>query len=122
VSVVPIESMATHAINDAGSDSGSKSASKDKVPRPPNAFIIYRKEWHPVVVRENVSCSPVPHTVTTQLTNQQPGLHNNEVSVIIGRKWKAETEAVKEIYKRVSTETCSKQHLRPPHLTITPEI
>lgn len=34
---------------------------KKKVPRPPNAFIIYRKEWHPTVVAEN------------------PGLHNNAI-------------------------------------------
>ena len=32
-----------------------------KVPRPPNAFIIYRKEWHSRIVEEN------------------PGLHNNQV-------------------------------------------
>lgn len=38
-----------------------KASSKDKVPRPPNAFIIYRKEWHPKVVKEN------------------PNLHNNEI-------------------------------------------
>ena len=35
--------------------------SKGTVPRPPNAFIIYRKEWHPTVVAEN------------------PGLHNNAI-------------------------------------------
>ena len=38
-----------------------KGSAKDKVPRPPNAFIIYRKEWHPKVVKEN------------------PNLHNNEI-------------------------------------------
>ena len=30
-----------------------KEPSKDKVPRPPNAFIIYRQEWHPKVVKEH---------------------------------------------------------------------
>jgi hypothetical protein len=34
---------------------------KKKVPRPPNAFIIYRKDWHSTVVAEN------------------PGLHNNAI-------------------------------------------
>lgn len=34
---------------------------KDKVKRPPNAFIIYRKELHPLVVAEN------------------PKLHNNDI-------------------------------------------
>lgn len=36
-------------------DSPKQSSSKDKVPRPPNAFIIYRREWHPKVVAEHVS-------------------------------------------------------------------
>ena len=39
----------------------SKDPAKDKVPRPPNAFIIYRQEWHPKVVEEN------------------PDLHNNDI-------------------------------------------
>lgn len=34
---------------------------KDKVPRPPNSFIIYRQEWHPKIVK------------------QHPGVHNNEI-------------------------------------------
>ena len=38
---------------------------KKKVPRPPNAFIIYRKEWHPTVVAEN------------------PGLHNNAICMYL---------------------------------------
>ena len=36
-----------------------------KVPRPPNAFIIYRKEWHPTVVAQN------------------PGLHNNAICMYL---------------------------------------
>ena len=34
---------------------------KEKVPRPPNAFIIYRQEWHPKVVE------------------QHPDMHNNDI-------------------------------------------
>ena len=56
--------MASNGVTDAtdtapnihsGDGGGHKSPSKDKVPRPPNAFIIYRKEWHPKVLMENVS-------------------------------------------------------------------
>ena len=39
----------------------TKGRDKKKAPRPKNAFIIYRKEWHPTVVAEN------------------PGLHNNAI-------------------------------------------
>jgi hypothetical protein len=38
---------------------------KKKVPRPPNAFIIYRKDWHSTVVAEN------------------PGLHNNAICMYL---------------------------------------
>ncbi|KAF2771542.1 mating-type protein MAT1-2, partial [Teratosphaeria nubilosa] len=62
-----------------------------KVPRPPNAFIIYRQEWHPKVVAQN------------------PGLHNNAISVIIGKKWRAESEDVRDRYKR-KAEDAKRQH------------
>ena len=35
--------------NEATNSAAPKKA-KQKVPRPPNAFIIYRKDWHPIVV------------------------------------------------------------------------
>ena len=60
----------------------SKSTEKEKVPRPPNAFIIYRKDWHPRVVAQN------------------PGLHNNAISVIIGDQWRNESEEVRTAYKQ----------------------
>lgn len=120
VTVVPNEHMAhdesnnatdtTMAVQSEGSTS-RKSTPKYKVPRPPNAFIIYRKEWHPKVVQENVSSTLAGFGGTTQLTCQQPGLHNNDVSIIIGRKWKSESEAVKEYYKRVSTFSCNRNGL-----------
>lgn len=48
------QSLASPAAN------ASKTAAP-KVPRPPNAFIIYRKDWHSKVVAQN------------------PGLHNNAI-------------------------------------------
>ncbi|KAK3700397.1 hypothetical protein LTR37_016008 [Vermiconidia calcicola] len=116
VTVIPIEPMAANQVINASQSSAGpaaespsttttlaspqtasadaadhKGSSKDKVPRPPNAFIIYRQEWHPKVVKE------------------KPDLHNNSISVIIGRKWKAETEAVRNEYKR-KAEDAKRQH------------
>ncbi|PLB51676.1 mating-type HMG-box protein MAT1-2 [Aspergillus steynii IBT 23096] len=48
-----------------------------KVPRPPNAFILYRQHHHPKV------------------KEAYPAFSNNEISVILGKQWKAETEDVK---------------------------
>ncbi|GAB7359580.1 hypothetical protein MBLNU230_g6766t2 [Neophaeotheca triangularis] len=69
----------------------STKKAKAKVPRPPNAFIIYRKEWHPKILA------------------QMPHLHNNQISVIIGQQWRKEADSVKEIYKRKS-ESAKSQH------------
>lgn len=54
---------------------------KSKVPRPPNAFILYRQTHHPL------------------LKADQPLLSNNEISVILGKQWKAEQEDVKDRYR-----------------------
>jgi hypothetical protein len=42
-------------------NSAAPEKAKQKVPRPPNAFIIYRGEWHSTVVAAN------------------PGSHNNDI-------------------------------------------
>ncbi|KAF1983753.1 hypothetical protein K402DRAFT_155101 [Aulographum hederae CBS 113979] len=66
--------------------------SKSKVPRPPNAFIIYRKDWHPIVKAAH------------------PGMHNNGISKIIGDQWNNETEDVKMHYKSMA-EDAKQKHL-----------
>jgi hypothetical protein len=53
--------LAEHDIEDEVIADVITSKANKKVPRPPNAFIIYRKEWHSTVVAEN------------------PGLHNNAI-------------------------------------------
>lgn len=62
-----------------------------KVPRPPNAFILYRKHFHPI------------------LKDQNPHLHNNEISVILGKKWNNEAEDVKSEY-RIRADKIKKKH------------
>jgi hypothetical protein len=54
---------------------------KSKVPRPPNAFILYRQTHHPILKAE------------------QPLLSNNQISVILGKQWKAELEEVKDKFR-----------------------
>ena len=49
-----------HSENEVTNSAAPKKA-KQKVARPPNAFIIYRKDWHAAIVAEN------------------PGVHNNAI-------------------------------------------
>lgn len=58
------EAAASSADLDTGDEATNDAVpakAKNKVPRPPNAFILYRKDWHPIVVAQN------------------PGLHNNAI-------------------------------------------
>nr|QDH06241.1 mating type 2 HMG1/2 protein [Epichloe sylvatica] len=56
------------------------SAKTTKIPRPPNAYILYRKERHNTVKDAN------------------PGITNNEIQ-ILGRAWNLETRDVRQRYK-----------------------
>ncbi|KAH7175954.1 mating type 2 HMG1/2 protein [Dactylonectria macrodidyma] len=53
-----------------------------KIPRPPNAYILYRSDRHRFVKAS------------------QPGIHNNEISQILGRAWNLESEAIRAKYKQ----------------------
>nr|AOY41710.1 MAT121 [Huntiella omanensis] len=66
------------------SDDSNKDDVKQKLPRPPNAYILYRKERH--------------HSVKDEF----PGICNNEISRILGRRWKEESETVRAFYKEQS--------------------
>ncbi|OBT99156.1 hypothetical protein VE01_02603 [Pseudogymnoascus verrucosus] len=63
-----------------------------KVPRPPNAFILYRKDHHQLVKDAN------------------PGIHNNEISVILGQKWNGESTEVRDHYLALSKQA-KRDHL-----------
>ncbi|KAJ2846741.1 hypothetical protein IWW36_004204 [Coemansia brasiliensis] len=62
-----------------------------RTPRPPNAFILYRKAKQAEVIRDN------------------PGVSNKDVSCIIGQMWKAEDPAVQDKY-REQAEIEKKKH------------
>ncbi|KAL9587215.1 MAG: hypothetical protein Q9212_000374 [Teloschistes hypoglaucus] len=71
------------------SKGGSK---KVKIARPPNAFILYRQHHHSEVVSQN------------------PSIHNNQISVILGKQWQNESAEVKANF-RLMAEDIKKKHL-----------
>ncbi|KAI9228125.1 MAG: hypothetical protein DHS80DRAFT_115, partial [Piptocephalis tieghemiana] len=54
--------------------------------RPPNAFILYRRDRQ------------------AQLRLLNPGIANQEVSCLLGTAWGKEDEAVKERYRKLANE------------------
>ncbi|POR32892.1 MAT1-2-1 [Tolypocladium paradoxum] len=66
-----------------------------KIPRPPNAYILYRKERH--------------HHVK----NSNPGITNNEISQLLGKAWNLESREVRQKYKDMSEKV--KQALLEKH-------
>ncbi|KAI9928002.1 hypothetical protein ASPWEDRAFT_184745 [Aspergillus wentii DTO 134E9] len=58
----------------------------EKVPRPPNAFILYRQHHHPLIKAA------------------YPDLQNNNISIMLGKQWKAESDEVKTYYKALANE------------------
>ncbi|KAL8942414.1 MAG: hypothetical protein Q9216_001678 [Gyalolechia sp. 2 TL-2023] len=65
---------------------------KDKVARPPNAFILYRQFHHNKIVA------------------QHPKLHNNQISIILGKQWQNEKTEVKALFKDMA-EDIKRKHL-----------
>ncbi|RGP63552.1 mating type 1-2 [Fusarium longipes] len=56
------------------------------IPRPPNAYILYRKERHQIV------------------KDKRPDITNNEISQVLGQCWNAETPSVRLYYKKKADE------------------
>ncbi|KAI0865266.1 hypothetical protein F4860DRAFT_500489 [Xylaria cubensis] len=61
-------------------------AKAPKVPRPRNAFILYRQAWQ------------------GHFAAQHPGLANPEISKLIGEKWREQPESVKNEWKQLAEE------------------
>ncbi|KAH7019680.1 MAT1-2-1 like protein [Ilyonectria destructans] len=57
-----------------------------KIPRPPNAYILYRRDRH------------------RYIKLGQPGIHNNEISQILGRAWNVETTEIRDKYKKMASD------------------
>ncbi|KAA8569206.1 hypothetical protein EYC84_000874 [Monilinia fructicola] len=71
-----------------------------KIPRPRNAFILYRQHYQ------------------AQVVAQHPGLANPEISKIIGEQWREQAPSVKEEWKRLAefgSSNQSPQSQKPPY-------
>jgi len=75
---------------------------RSKIPRPPNAFILYRAQLHPHMKQHN------------------PELHNNEISKALGKRWKGEPEEVKEKYKQMALEVKARHTAEYPDYQYAP--
>ncbi|OLY79368.1 Silenced mating-type M-specific polypeptide Mc [Smittium mucronatum] len=74
----------------------SKLPKNKRTPRPPNAFILYRKDKQEGVIKMN------------------SGVSNKEISCIIGKMWRKESEEVRNEYKeRAENEKIKHQKLYP---------
>ncbi|KAE8403848.1 mating type protein MAT1-2-1 [Aspergillus pseudonomiae] len=73
-----------------------------KVPRPPNAFILYRQHHHP------------------RIKEAYPDFTNNEISIILGKQWKAESEEVKMQFRNMAEELKKKHAEDHPDYHYTP--
>ncbi|KAK5087060.1 hypothetical protein LTR05_004231 [Lithohypha guttulata] len=75
---------------------------KSKIPRPPNAFILYRQHFHPSFKQHNKN------------------MHNNDISKELGKRWKAEPEHVKAKYKKLAQELKAKHAVQHPNYQYAP--
>ncbi|KAK1782812.1 hypothetical protein QBC45DRAFT_194075 [Copromyces sp. CBS 386.78] len=75
---------------------------KAKIPRPPNAYILYRKDHH------------------REIREQNPGLHNNEISVIVGNMWRDEQPHIREKYFNMANEIKTRLLLDNPDYRYNP--
>lgn len=75
---------------------------KAKVPRPLNAFVLYRQHWHPHYRQHNKDW------------------HNNDISKELGRRWRTESEEVKEKYKQLAEELKKEHALLYPDYQYAP--
>ncbi|KAG5917023.1 hypothetical protein E4U42_007410 [Claviceps africana] len=73
-----------------------------KIPRPRNAFILYRQHHQ------------------SQVTAENPKLSNPEISKIIGDKWKHEGEEVKENWKKLAEEEKQRHQHQYPNYRYQP--
>ncbi|CAJ2510837.1 Uu.00g064620.m01.CDS01 [Anthostomella pinea] len=76
----------TTARSDGGRDMICLCTKAPKVPRPRNAFILYRQHWQGHVAA------------------QHPGLANPDISKLIGEKWREQPDEVKNSWKQLAEE------------------
>jgi len=80
----------------------TSSRRRNDILRPPNPFILYRQEHHSKVLAEH------------------EGISNTEISKIIGKMWKEESEEVKNKYKEKAQEMKRRHKLMYPDYRFSP--
>lgn len=75
---------------------------KLKIPRPPNAFIIYRAQFH------------------SHMKQRNPEMHNNEISKVLGKQWKDEPDHVKDKYRKMALEVKARHAIEYPNYQYAP--
>lgn len=73
-----------------------------KIPRPRNAFILYRQHHQQAIIARN------------------PGLNNPEISKIIGEQWKAEGEEQKKVWQDLALEEKARHQEQYPDYRYQP--
>ncbi|KZZ87685.1 mating type transcriptional activator [Ascosphaera apis ARSEF 7405] len=101
--------LKSEKIGNRGSISSTSSKSdkavhikRQKIPRPPNAFILYRQRYHPVVKAEH------------------PEFHNNQISILLGKQWKAESMETKAEFKAMAEDIKRKHAEEYPNYQYAP--
>ncbi|KAF2873234.1 hypothetical protein BDV95DRAFT_593593 [Massariosphaeria phaeospora] len=101
----PMDPMAPPSASSVGSgDFGHVCLcqSEPKIPRPRNAFILYRQHHQHTIVARN------------------PGLANPDISKIIGEQWQAESEEQKKVWQDLAQEEKARHHEQYPDYRYQP--
>ncbi|KAL2793305.1 hypothetical protein BJX66DRAFT_306190 [Aspergillus keveii] len=102
ISVASHEGMAGIKSVGAPAKPRAASAKPPKIPRPPNAFILYRQHHHPKV------------------KEAYPDFSNNEISVILGKQWRSEPDEARLHFKSMAEEFKKKHAEEYPDYQYTP--
>ncbi|KAH8677550.1 hypothetical protein BX600DRAFT_131073 [Xylariales sp. PMI_506] len=73
-----------------------------RVPRPRNAFILYRQHWQASVAAQN------------------PGLANPDISKLIGEQWREQPDEVKDVWKELADQEKIRHQLQYPDYRYQP--
>ncbi|KAI1926311.1 hypothetical protein LOZ65_002542 [Ophidiomyces ophidiicola] len=102
--LLPMMAAGEYGIQNLGERSSKQNVQPKsaKVPRPPNAFILYRQHHHPLIKAAH------------------PEYHNNDISILLGKKWKSETAEVKAHFKTLAADIKRKHAEDHPDYQYTP--
>ena len=82
-----------------GAEGDSLANKHGKIPRPPNSFILYRQQMHPLIKAANPSFSN-NRICKSLATFKWPTA--DSLAIILGKQWKNEAQAVKDFYYKAA--------------------